>query len=111
MTEHVIGASDPQTRCKHYHGELDIVAIKFKCCNTYYGCYYCHEEAVDHPAIVWGAEEAGAVAILCGACRSELTIEEYLNSDAVCPTCTTGFNPRCSNHYHFYFHPDLWVGK
>ena len=32
-------AIDAQTRCAHYHSELDRIAIKFKCCQAYYACY------------------------------------------------------------------------
>lgn len=35
---------DVNTRCIHYHTNLDIIAIKFKCCDIYYPCYKCHEE-------------------------------------------------------------------
>ena len=27
---------DNQTRCQHYHSVLDIIAIKFKCCDKFY---------------------------------------------------------------------------
>ena len=27
---------------------LDVIAIKFKCCNKYYPCYKCHEEHESH---------------------------------------------------------------
>lgn len=40
--------TDDQTRCIHYHSAVDIIAIKFKCCNTYYPCFYCHEEEAGH---------------------------------------------------------------
>jgi len=99
----VIGAIDHQTRCKHYHTDIDIIAIKFKCCNTYYGCYYCHEEAADHKHMVWPRNEWETKAILCGSCDTELTINQYMNSDYTCPTCQAAFNPRCQNHYHLYF--------
>ena len=44
---------DDQTRCVHYQSELDIIAIKFKCCDTYYPCYSCHQEDADHLAQIW----------------------------------------------------------
>ena len=34
---------DKETRCAHYHSEIDRIAIKFFCCNTYFPCYECHE--------------------------------------------------------------------
>ena len=39
----VLGVNlDPQTRCEHYHGPTDIIAIKMKCCGRYYACKECH---------------------------------------------------------------------
>lgn len=99
----VVGSIDQHTRCSHYHTERDIIAIKFKCCNTYYGCYLCHQEAVDHPPVVWTKQERGVKAILCGNCHTELTIQEYLDCHYKCPKCESLFNPRCENHYHLYF--------
>ncbi|WP_289355543.1 CHY zinc finger protein [Paenibacillus sp. S-12] len=100
---HVTGAIDTMTRCRHYHSEVDVIAIKFKCCDVYYGCYYCHAEMADHQPIVWPMEEQGAKAILCGSCYAELTIEQYLNSHYKCPVCNVSFNPGCKNHNHLYF--------
>ncbi|WP_138419579.1 CHY zinc finger protein [Aquibacillus sediminis] len=94
---------DKQTRCKHYDKLVDIIAIKFKCCKTYYPCYKCHEEEADHPAEIWGREEFGQKAILCGECGSELTINEYLTCHSSCPYCHRSFNPGCKNHAHLYF--------
>ena len=94
---------DPKTKCKHYHSEIDIIAIKFKCCNTYYPCYECHEALTDHTALQWGKEEHDEKAILCGNCGKELTINEYLQCNAICPHCSANFNAGCSLHHHFYF--------
>ena len=44
---------DDQTRCEHYHSPLDIIAIKFKCCDDYFPCYQCHEETTDQKPSVW----------------------------------------------------------
>lgn len=99
----VIGAIDRETRCKHYHGEKDIIAIRFKCCATFYSCYYCHEEAADHKHEVWSGDELQMKEILCGKCHAELTIEDYLNCGYICPSCRSSFNSKCSSHYHFYF--------
>lgn len=35
---------DKQTRCIHWHSALDVIAIKFKCCDKYYPCFSCHEK-------------------------------------------------------------------
>jgi len=94
---------DDQTRCEHYHSPLDIIAIKFKCCEEYYPCYKCHEECADHEAEVWKREEWDTKAILCGVCKEELTINEYMSSGNYCPRCQSAFNPGCSKHYHLYF--------
>lgn len=92
-----------QTGCVHYHSSLDIIAIKFKCCNEYYPCYYCHEEVAGHKAITWNKNEFETPAILCGKCKSELTITAYKNCNYECPYCHVAFNPKCSNHNHLYF--------
>jgi uncharacterized CHY-type Zn-finger protein len=94
---------DNETRCVHYHSDLDIIAIKFACCDRYYSCYQCHEETADHKAIPWPKSRFDEKAILCGACQSELTVNEYLNSGACCPHCDHPFNPGCKHHYHLYF--------
>lgn len=94
---------DDYTRCEHYHSPLDIIAIKFKCCDKYYPCYQCHEETADHAAQVWDKSEWGTKAILCGVCKTGLTINEYMRSGNECPQCKSAFNPNCSKHYHLYF--------
>lgn len=94
---------DDQTRCIHWHSPLDIIAIKFKCCNTYYACYDCHHEKADHLPEIWTKEERNEKAILCGVCKSELSIKEYFVSENICPHCKSAFNPNCSRHYHLYF--------
>ena len=96
-------ALDPQTRCAHYHSPLDIIAIKMACCETYYACKDCHEELADHRLQVWPVKEWDTPAILCGACREELTIGQYLQSGSSCPNCSADFNPGCEKHHHFYF--------
>jgi uncharacterized CHY-type Zn-finger protein len=100
----VFGKSvDNQTRCVHWHSQLDIIALKFKCCDKYYPCFSCHEEEADHKHQVWPKSEFDEKAILCGACGEELSIKEYMASNNTCPHCEAPFNPGCSNHYHLYF--------
>jgi uncharacterized CHY-type Zn-finger protein len=94
---------DEETRCIHYRKPVDIIAIKMKCCGEYYACKDCHEEMAGHAMEVWPKSEWDSKAVLCGACRSELTIAEYLGCDSRCPRCDAAFNPGCANHYHFYF--------
>ena len=94
---------DDYTRCVHYHSALDIIAIKFKCCEDYYPCYLCHEETAKHATRKWEKDEWETKAILCGSCKNELTIEQYMQSGNQCFYCNAPFNPNCSKHYHLYF--------
>lgn len=93
---------DSETRCVHYHGATDIIAIKFKCCGQYYPCYKCHDEHVTHERKQWGKDEFSEKAIFCGHCQSECTIDEYMKTQN-CPHCTAPFNPNCQFHYDLYF--------
>lgn len=94
--------TDSQTRCVHYNTALDIIAIKFACCLRFYPCFRCHEDGEDHPAEQWPVSRWSEEAILCGVCRSSLSITGYLGSTR-CPSCAAGFNPRCAQHAHLYF--------
>ncbi|MGY5851754.1 CHY zinc finger protein [Salegentibacter sp. F14] len=94
---------DKQTRCVHWNSALDVIAIKFKCCEKYYPCFSCHEEDAEHEHQVWPKTAFSEKAILCGVCGHELSIDQYLESGNTCPNCSAGFNPGCSNHYHLYF--------
>lgn len=94
---------DGEARCKHYNSPLDIIAIKMKCCNTYYPCIHCHNETAGHGVQLWQQYEFDTKAVLCGACKNELTIYQYLKSGYTCPLCNASFNPKCSNHNHLYF--------
>ncbi|NHX34850.1 MULTISPECIES: CHY zinc finger protein [Halolamina] len=123
----------PETRCRHYDSELDVIAIRFPCCGTFYPCYECHLAAVDHEPERWGedagpaengsaaertavedpgsaertaAEEANAV--LCGVCGTVLTVAEYVDCDDRCPNCRAAFNPGCRRHYDRYFASELF---
>lgn len=96
---------DDMTRCVHYRSAVDIVAIRFACCDEYYPCHLCHEEAAGHPAEQWPLDARAEKAILCGACGDELSIDAYLIATA-CPTCRSPFNERCALHAHLYFETD-----
>lgn len=91
-----------QTRCAHYDSDLDIVALKFACCDTYYPCFRCHAETTTHSPIKWPASQFDAPAVLCGGCGTELPVRAYLGVTA-CPACSAPFNPGCTAHYHLYF--------
>jgi len=94
---------DNETRCVHYQSQTDIIAIKFYCCQTYFPCYQCHDKQEKHPRQVWPKALFDQKAILCGVCKHELTIDEYLNCSSICPNCRSNFNPGCQLHYHLYF--------
>lgn len=94
---------DRETRCIHYHSALDIIAIKMKCCGAYYACKDCHAALAGHEIELWPRAEWGEKAVLCGRCRTEMTIEEYMASGYRCPACGAQMNPACAKHYHFYF--------
>ncbi len=94
---------DSVTRCIHYHDELDIIAIKFPCCDRYYPCHSCHEELSDHKAKVWPKSKFGEKAVICGVCATEHKISQYLEDPEKCSSCVAAFNPRCSLHHHLYF--------
>lgn len=94
---------DAQTRCTHYDSPLDIVAIKMRCCATYFACKDCHAALADHPLEPWPREELQQNAVLCGACGSELAIAAYLDSSDRCPACGAPFNPGCRTHHKYYF--------
>jgi uncharacterized CHY-type Zn-finger protein len=101
---------DAQTRCVHYNKPIDIIAIKMKCCGVYYACKDCHEALAGHAVEVWPKAEWDQPAVLCGACRAEMTISEYLGCNSRCPTCDADFNPGCVNHYHYYFAGEAGAG-
>jgi uncharacterized CHY-type Zn-finger protein len=104
MRPAVLGVSvDPETRCAHYHSPRDIVAIRMKCCDCYYACKDCHGALAGHPVQRWPRAEWNERAVLCGACREEMRIRDYLESADACPACMAPFNPGCREHHHFYF--------
>lgn len=94
---------DEETGCVHFHSSNDVIAIRFKCCDQYYPCYQCHAEEANHEAEVWPSVDFDKKAILCGVCKTELTVRQYLNSQNTCPHCKASFNPKCKNHYSLYF--------
>jgi uncharacterized CHY-type Zn-finger protein len=104
-TQHaVLGLGlDSETRCAHYRTSRDIVAIKMKCCGAYYACKDCHDALAGHAIEVWPREARDTRAVLCGACKTEMTIGQYLECANTCPACNAAFNPGCAQHYRFYF--------
>ena len=98
---------DAQTRCEHYHKEIDIIAIKFKCCGDWFPCFECHEENTNHQQEIWPVDEFDTKTVLCGSCGYKLSVTEYMKCDSVCPECRSLFNPGCAKHYHLYFETSL----
>jgi uncharacterized CHY-type Zn-finger protein len=96
-------ALDAQTRCAHYHGSLDVIAIKMRCCGVYHACRECHDELAGHAPEVWPKAEWDQNAILCGACGLEMSVHDYLACENRCPACRAPFNPGCKTHHHLYF--------
>jgi uncharacterized CHY-type Zn-finger protein len=102
--ENVTGVDvDAQTRCTHYNTELDVIAIKFKCCGRWFPCFQCHQTQAGHTAEMWPSAFLNEEAILCGVCGEKQTIRDYINGNSTCPACQARFNPGCADHYHLYF--------
>jgi uncharacterized CHY-type Zn-finger protein len=97
---------DDETRCVHYSSPRDVIAIKFACCDRYYPCHACHEETADHPAIPRPKHRFHEKAVLCGVCKTELSVNEYLSCGYRCPACGADFNPGCARHLRLYFEVD-----
>ncbi|KAJ1405839.1 hypothetical protein B484DRAFT_213375 [Ochromonadaceae sp. CCMP2298] len=74
-----------------------------RCCDKYFSCIHCHNMSEGHESLPWPVDKFDTLAILCGACESQLSISSYLRCDNKCPICQSGFNPGCKNHYHYYF--------
>lgn len=95
---------DSFTRCTHYHSDVDIIAIKFKCCGLYFPCFQCHDEVRQHETKRWRKDELGdELVVLCGNCKKELTFGEYNDGASRCAFCNARFNPKCALHYDLYF--------
>ena len=92
---------DNETRCIHYHTFLDIIAIKFKCCEKYYPCYQCHNEHESHNIQRWSAEEFHKRRYFVEFVKMN-SIHDYMMTET-CPNCQAHFNSRCKFHYHLYF--------
>ncbi|MHA8111493.1 CHY zinc finger protein [Lactobacillaceae bacterium Melli_B4] len=90
---------DNDGRCTHYHSALDVVALKCAQCQSYYACYQCHDELVDHQFV--GSDSTKGHPVMCGHCRKQLTYEQYQLGK--CVFCQHPFNPRCKLHQHIYF--------
>ncbi|MGT2958360.1 hypothetical protein A9Q68_07465 [Streptococcus bovimastitidis] len=90
---------DQESRCRHYHSDLDIATLKCQACQKYYACYQCHDSLEDHPFEPSGKEEVYPV--VCGACKNQLNLASY--QKGFCPYCQKAFNPKCALHKDIYF--------
>jgi uncharacterized CHY-type Zn-finger protein len=94
---------DPETRCAHYDGPRDVIALRFACCEVYYPCFQCHRAAADHESVRWPRERRADPAVLCGACGTTMTAPDYRAAGHACPHCGAAFNPGCAAHWDRYF--------
>lgn len=93
---------DNESRCVHWHSPLDVIALKFKCCQRFYACYSCHDKLAGHPPQRYNLRhDSNEKLVLCGVCRTQLTFEQYV--ELRCPRCAAHFNPGCKIHYDLYF--------
>ncbi|MFC7096082.1 CHY zinc finger protein [Halobaculum marinum] len=93
----------PETRCAHYAGPTDVIALRFGCCGDFFPCAACHDAVADHGAEPWPRDRFDDPAVLCGGCGARLSVHAYLDADFACPECATAFNPGCAAHYDRYF--------
>ena len=94
---------DGESRCVHYHGEKDRIAIRFRCCGRWFPCHACHEESGCGHHAVWPSDRFGEEAVLCGSCGRRMTVRGYLEGDSSCPGCGASFNAGCKLHRRLYF--------
>ena len=93
----------PLTQCLHWSSPRDIIAIRHACCGKFYACISCHDALEKHKSSVWSISQRDERAVLCGSCKHQLTVDEYLNCGSVCTKCGAGFNPGCKGHWGLYF--------
>jgi len=93
----------PETRCAHWDGPTDVIALRLGCCGSFYPCADCHAAVAGHDAEPWPRDRLDDPAVLCGVCGSALTARRYLAAGFDCPDCGAAFNPGCRAHYDSYF--------
>ncbi|PQJ34664.1 hypothetical protein BSZ35_08680 [Salinibacter sp. 10B] len=94
---------DPETRCTHYDGPRDRIALRFACCGIYFPCFQCHQATAPHSPRRWPSARRHEAAVLCGACRHTMSAQAYLQCNHTCPHCGAAFNPGCAAHHNRYF--------
>ncbi len=105
MTVQIQGRDvDDAGRCAHHRTQLDIANFRFPCCDGFWACRACHDEAhPDHLVQVWGPDDLHRRAVLCGACRTRLSLRRYAADPSRCPKCAVPWNPNCVYHHPLYF--------
>lgn len=91
------------TQCDHYSTPRDIIAIKHACCRKFYACISCHNALEPHEPKTWPRNDRSEKAVLCGGCKHELRIDEYMRCKSMCTKCGADFNPGCKGHWSLYF--------
>ncbi|MFO8098182.1 MAG: CHY zinc finger protein [Salinibacter sp.] len=99
-------AVDLNTRCAHYDGPHDIIALRGPCCEVYYPCHKCHRAVADHDPARWPRARWDEPAVLCGACGHTISAATYLHTGPACVHCGAAFNPGCAAHHNYYFDVD-----
>ena len=95
-----------QSRCAHWHSDLDVLALQSPCCSKFYACATCHDALEDHPLQPWPADtKLSTKVLLCGVCEATFSAGQYLSGDKFCPdpACAAPFNPGCRKHWHVHF--------
>lgn len=90
---------DAQSRCAHWHSDVDVVANTCGACHELWACALCHDELADHR---FAPVDRHLPSVMCGACGRMMTHAEY---GASCPSCGHPFNPGCKLHEDTYFLP------
>ncbi|MEL7240342.1 MAG: CHY zinc finger protein, partial [Planctomycetota bacterium] len=93
---------DEAGRCKHWHSERDVVAMKLGCCDDWWACIDCHRELAGHD-VVRRDPTSDEPAAMCGICGHTMTAAAYFDYGDACPNCGHAFNPGCRLHRHLYF--------
>ncbi len=91
-----------ESRCTHWHSELDVLAIQAACCRKFYACAACHDACEDHSLRPWpSSTSVEQSALLCGVCRHSYSIQEYISGTEppCCPACGASMNPGCKLHW------------
>ena len=74
-----------ESRCKHYHSKLDVLALESSCCNKFYSCVKCHDEMENHAMIPWDSDTSlNRHALLCGVCEKTFSIRTWDMYNYIC---------------------------